>query len=116
MRPIPPILDPNMVAEGIVACARAPKREVTYSRAGRLIELVHTTLPSLWQRLLPPAFEAGNYDETAAAPTAGGVVEPQATPYGVHGGWRKWRGREMCRALGDSLRGLVRGFKRSSLP
>jgi len=113
-RPIPPILDPKTVAEGIVACARSPKHEVTYSRAGRLIELVHATLPSLWQRFLPPAFEEGNYAEMAAAPTAGGVLEPQPTPYAVYGGWRKQRKLEMWRALRDSLRGLVRGFRRSS--
>src|SRR5215212_2021964 len=57
-RPIPPLIDPATVAEGIIACARSPKREVTYSRAGRLIELGHSITPSLWQRFLPPAFEA----------------------------------------------------------
>lgn len=115
-RPIPPILDPRKVAEGIVACARSPKPEVTYSRAGRLIELAHATLPSLWQRFLPPAFEAGNYAETTVAANPGGVLEPGPTPYGVYGGWRKQRKREMWRALGASLRGLAGGFRRNSSP
>jgi len=115
-RPIPPILDPEKVAEGIVACARSPKPEVTYSRAGRLIELAHAALPSLWQRFLPPAFEAGNYAETAVPKNRGSVLEPQPIPYGVYGGWHKQRKREMWRALAASLRGLAGGFRRNSSP
>jgi NAD(P)-dependent dehydrogenase (short-subunit alcohol dehydrogenase family) len=115
-RPIPPILDPEKVAEGIVACARSPKPEVTYSRAGRLIEIAHATLPSLWQRFLPPAFEAGNYAETPRAPNPGGVLDPRPAPYAVRGGWRTRRKREMWRALGASLRGLAGGFRRNPSP
>ena len=111
-RPIPPVLDPETVAEGIIACARSPKREVTYSRAGRLIELAHTTTPSLWQRFLPPAFEAGNYGERTLAPTPGGVLEPVRDPYAIYGGWRHERRRELARALAAALRGLGRGLRR----
>ena len=110
-RPIPPILDPEKVAAGIIACARSPKREVTYSRAGRLIELAHSTLPSLWQRLLPPAFEAGNYAARDVPPSSGGVLDPQSSPYAVYGGWRSERKREMWRALRAALRGLRQGFR-----
>jgi hypothetical protein len=102
------------VAKGVVAWARSPKREVTYSRAGRLVELAHATLPSMWQRLLPPAFEAGNYAERTVLSNPGGVLEPQPTPYAVYGGWRKQRKREVWRALGASLSGLAGGFRRNS--
>jgi len=110
-RPIPPVLDPEAVAEGIVACARRPKREVTYSRAGRLLQLAHTTTPSLWDRFLPPAFEAGNYGEQDVEPGPGGVLEPVRDGYAVSGGWRSERKRELVRALAATLRGLGRGFR-----
>ena len=113
-RPIPPVLDPEIVAAGIIACARSPKREVTYSRTGRLVELVHATAPSLWQRFLPPAFEAGNYGEQRVEPTPGGVLEPVRDRYAVHGGWRAERKHELRRALAAALRGLGAGFKRRS--
>jgi len=111
-RPIPPVLDPGTVADGIIACARSPKREVTYSRAGRLVELAHATTPSLWQRFLPPAFEAGNYGEQRVDWTPGGVLEPVPDRYAVCGGWRKERKRESVRALASALRGLGSGFSR----
>src|SRR5215204_2312609 len=110
-RPIPPVLDPEAVAEGIVACARRPKREVTYSRAGRLLQLAHATTPSLWDRFLPPAFEAGNYGEQDVEPGPGGVLEPVRDGYAVSGGWRSERKRELVRALAATLRGLGRGFR-----
>jgi short-subunit dehydrogenase len=56
VRPIPPIVDPEEVARGIVRCAKSPKREVTYSRMGRLLELWHSLLPGAYHRFLPPAF------------------------------------------------------------
>jgi short-subunit dehydrogenase len=112
-RPIPPVLDPGTVAEGIVACARSPKREVTYSRAGRLVELAHATTPSLWERFLPPAFEAGNYGSQRMDLTPGGVLDPVPDRYAICGGWRGGRKRELARALAAALRGLARGFRRS---
>jgi short-subunit dehydrogenase len=111
-RPIPPVLDPGTVADGIIACARSPKPEVTYSRAGRLIELAHATTPSLWQRFLPPAFEAGNYGERPVDPTAGGVIEPLPEQYAVCAGWRNERKRELARALWAAVCGLMSGFRR----
>jgi short-subunit dehydrogenase len=115
-RPIPPVLDPAEVAAGIVACARSPKREVTYSRAGRVLELAYSVVPALWQRFLPSAFEAGNYSDRPAEANAGTVLEPQPGPYAVHGGWRSERKRETWRALGASLRGLAGGLKRGTGP
>lgn len=110
-RPIPPVLDPKRVAEGIVALARSPKREVTWARAGRLLELAHSIAPSLWQRFLPPAFEAGNYGEAAERPNPRAVLEPVPGRYAVYGGWRSQRKRELMRALWDALRGIRRGFR-----
>lgn len=54
VRPIPPVVDPEEVAHGILLCARSPKREVTYSRMGRLLEVAQSLLPGLYSRFLPP--------------------------------------------------------------
>jgi len=113
IRPVPPVVDPDEVARGIVACAREPKREVTYGRAGRLLELLQTAAPGLHSRVLPPAFEAGNYLDEPARPTAGAVVHPLAHGERIDGGWRAGRRADLARALlaaaGGAVRGLVRG-------
>jgi NAD(P)-dependent dehydrogenase (short-subunit alcohol dehydrogenase family) len=113
VRPVPPVVDPDEIAAGIVACARDPKREVTYGRAGRMLELLHSVAPGLHGRLLPPAFEAGNYGAQPAPPTPGAVLHPVASTEGADGGWRRERRRELGRAFlaaaGGLARGLVRG-------
>jgi hypothetical protein len=68
-------------------------------------------VPSLWERFLPPAFEAGNYGERSEAPNPGTVLEPQPAPYAVGGEWRGRRKREMWRAFGAALRGMGRGLR-----
>jgi len=108
-RPIPPLLDPETVANGIMRCAESPKREVTYSRMGRALELVHSVAPGLYSRFLPPAFEAGNYGERPMPPTTGSILEPTGGSHSTDGGWKQRRRRELFRALGSALRGLIRG-------
>lgn len=77
--------------------------------------MAHSGVPALWQRFLPPAFEAGNYSDRPAEANAGTVLEPQpGRPYAVHGDWRGERRRETWRALGASLRGLAGGLKRGA--
>ena len=53
VRPVPPVVDPWTVADGIVRCAADPKREVTYGRVARLLELVYAFAPALYQRFAP---------------------------------------------------------------
>jgi short-subunit dehydrogenase len=108
-RPIPPVIDPETVASGILRCAQSPKREVTYSRAGRLFEIVHSVAPSLYSRLLPPAFEAGNYGDRTIPPTAGAIFDPAQGDHAIEGGWKRHRRRELARALAAALRGVFRG-------
>jgi len=113
IRPIPPLLDPVEVAEGIVMCAQSPKREVTYGRVARLLEVVHALMPGLYQRFAPAAFAAGNYTEHPAERTPGAVLEPCRGEYAVSGGWRRGRRRTLVEALlaatGGAARGLWRG-------
>jgi hypothetical protein len=106
---VPPLFDPDEVAAGIIACARSPKREVTYGRAGRALELLHALAPGLHSRLLPPAFEAGNYGDEPAPATPGAVLHPVAGGEDVDGGWRRDRRRELARAFLAAAGGLVHG-------
>lgn len=58
VRPIPPVLDPDVVAAGIEACAEDPKLQVSYGLLGRALELLHAAAP-LYRRLAHPAFVDG---------------------------------------------------------
>jgi NAD(P)-dependent dehydrogenase (short-subunit alcohol dehydrogenase family) len=112
VRPVPPLFHPEEIAAGIVACARSPKREVTYGRVSRLLELTHSLAPGLYQRFAPAAFEAGNFTDRPAGSTAGNVLEPSGR-HRVSGGWRAGHRRPLADALlaaaGGALRGLLRG-------
>ena len=111
VRPIPPLVDPAEVAQGIVACARSPKREVTYGRAGKALELLHSLLPSLYERVLPATFEAGNYGSRPQPPSPGSVLAPTVDTYAIDGGWRRRR-RELAGALADAAAAGARALAR----
>ncbi|MFL5863630.1 MAG: hypothetical protein ACJ780_23130, partial [Solirubrobacteraceae bacterium] len=94
-RPIPPMLSAEEVGEGILRCARDPKREVTYRHLGRGVELLHSFLPRLYARVVPPAFSAGNYMSEPVPDGAGKCSSPRAPTTstvggaaGVAGSWR----------------------------
>jgi NAD(P)-dependent dehydrogenase (short-subunit alcohol dehydrogenase family) len=112
VRPVPPMVDPHEVARGIVRCARTPTREVTYKRAGRALELLHSFAPGLYGRILPAAFEAGNYGGRPMAPTAGQVLVAEPGDRRVDGAWRRRGRRELARALVATLKGAARGIRR----
>ncbi|HEX2103155.1 MAG TPA: SDR family NAD(P)-dependent oxidoreductase [Solirubrobacteraceae bacterium] len=112
VRPVPPLFDADEVAQGIVACARNPKREVTWGRAGRALELLHTFAPGLHGRLLPPAFERGNYAADPAPSTPGAVLHPRPDTERVDGGWLGERRGELVRAFAAAASGLLRGLVR----
>jgi hypothetical protein len=114
-RPIPPVVDPDTVARGIVRCAESPKPEVTYSRTGRALEFVHAAAPALYSRFLPPVFEAGNYADHPLAPTTGTVLDASAGPYSREGGWKRHRRRELVRAFTAAARGLAQGARRRGM-
>jgi NAD(P)-dependent dehydrogenase (short-subunit alcohol dehydrogenase family) len=88
VRPIPPLVDPDEVARGIVRCAQRPTREVTYSRAGRVLEVFHTLAPVLYARVLSPGFEAGNYQLRRARRSSGRVLSPVEDAHGGIAGTR----------------------------
>jgi NAD(P)-dependent dehydrogenase (short-subunit alcohol dehydrogenase family) len=110
VRPIPPVIDPHEVARGIVRCARSPKREVTYKRMGRALEVLHSLAPDAYERLIPAAFEAGNYTSRPTAMTPGQVIAAQPDDHAIDGGWRGRR-RVLVEALSDTVRGAARGLR-----
>jgi NAD(P)-dependent dehydrogenase (short-subunit alcohol dehydrogenase family) len=108
-RPVPPLLDPHEVACGIVRCAESPAREITYRRLGRTVELLHSLLPRLYQRTVPPAFAAGNYSKRPAPDLPGNVLAPTGR-HRISGEWRRGRRRELFRALLFSVLAGIRGL------
>lgn len=108
VRPIPPVLDPEEVARGIEACAENPGREVTYGRAGRLLEVLFAVAPPLYRRLAHGAFVRGTRGEAAADPAPGNTLASTG-PHSVEGGWRTRRRPVLRRALFGALAGMVSG-------
>jgi NAD(P)-dependent dehydrogenase (short-subunit alcohol dehydrogenase family) len=117
VRPIPPLIDPEEVARGIVSCARSPKREVTYGRLGRLLEVVHAVAPRIYDRVFAPGFATGSFAAAPAAPSPGNLLHPRPAAEAVHGGWKRSQRGELVRALaatiGGSARGLLRGARQA---
>ncbi|HEU5106233.1 MAG TPA: SDR family NAD(P)-dependent oxidoreductase [Solirubrobacterales bacterium] len=111
VRPIPPVLDVEEVAEGIELCAENPKREVNYGQSGRALEILHAAAPPLYRRLAHGAFVSGSFGSVPAAPAPGNVLESRG-PHAAEGGWHARRQRTLRRAFlaaaGAGLRGLFR--------
>jgi NAD(P)-dependent dehydrogenase (short-subunit alcohol dehydrogenase family) len=112
VRPIPPLVDPEDVAEGIVRCAHSPRREVTYHRAGRALELLHTFAPRLYSRVLPRGFQAGNYGRGHSLASGGRALASVSDPtaYAMRGGWKANHRGELARALLATLGGFAKGL------
>jgi hypothetical protein len=106
-----PVLDPEEVAHGIELCAENPKREVTYGRAGRGLEILYAVAPGLYRRIAHPAFVGGSWGQVRADPAPGNVLGSRG-PHRVGGNWRSRRrgvlGRAFLGAAGGALRGLYR--------
>jgi len=109
IRPIPPIIDPDVVAAGIEACAESPKREVNYGRAGKALELAYALSPTLYRRLAHGAFVRGSVAAARQEPTAGNVLRP-APPYRTEGRWREAGRPALRRALPAALAGSLAGL------
>jgi NAD(P)-dependent dehydrogenase (short-subunit alcohol dehydrogenase family) len=89
--PIPPLVTAEEVADGILACVRDPKREVTFGRAGRLVGVFHMVAPGLYLKLLPPFFERGTFGAKPRPPSPGNLYNPSEPYAQVDGGWERRR-------------------------
>jgi NAD(P)-dependent dehydrogenase (short-subunit alcohol dehydrogenase family) len=114
VRPIPPLFDPDEVAQGIVSCARSPRREVTYGRLGRLLEVLYATTPRLYDRVFAPGFAGGSFASAPAEPSRGNLLSPRPASERVYGGWRRSRRRELAGALAATVAGGLRGLLRGT--
>ena len=97
-RAIPPVLSSELVAEGIEACAESPRRQVSYGRAGRLLEVIHAAAPRLYCRFAHPAFIGGTFGAERRRPGPGNVLEPTGV-HAIEGGWRRARRGTLRRAF-----------------
>jgi NAD(P)-dependent dehydrogenase (short-subunit alcohol dehydrogenase family) len=97
IRPIPPVLSPDEVAEGIEACAEDPKKEVNYGRSGRLLEVLYALSPALYRRLAHRAFVRGTLSPAEVPPGPGNVLA-SGPPHTIDGGWRQRRRGTLRRA------------------
>jgi NAD(P)-dependent dehydrogenase (short-subunit alcohol dehydrogenase family) len=108
-RPIPPLLTAEEVADGILRCARDPQREVTYGYLGRAVESLHSLWPGIYERVVPPAFSAGNYAADATPDTSGNVLAARGS-HRVDGAWRRDHRRELLRAAVAAARAGIHGL------
>lgn len=111
VRPLPPLLDAEHVAEGIVRCAESPRPEVTFGRAGRALEVLYALAPRLFGQLTPSAFAEGSFASDAAEIGPGNLWKP--TPGPIVGGWKDDRRGVLIRAFLDAAgRGSRKGVRR----
>jgi short-subunit dehydrogenase len=108
LRPVPPLFEPGEIAEGIVACAETPKREVVYGRAGRSLEILYALAPRLYCRFAPAMFMRGTFADEPAEITSGNVLRPSGGR--PSGGWRGSRRGDLARAFGAALTGFALGM------
>jgi short-subunit dehydrogenase len=109
IRALPPVFSAEKVAEGIVACARSPKREVTYGRTGRALEILYAVLPELYCRVMPGVFMRGSFAQDAAAIEPGNVFTGCGGGRST-GGWRTWRKGDLRRGLLAATAGGILGI------
>lgn len=113
IRPVPPVLSPEKFAETIELCAESPRREVSYGRAGRLLEVLYAIAPPLYRRLAHHAFVRGTMPSEAVPPSAGNV-RASTGPYAIEGGWRLHRRPILRRAFLAAALGAAAGLAGAS--
>jgi hypothetical protein len=97
------------VAAGIVGCAERPRREVTFGRAGRALEILYSLSPALYRRFAHSAFVDGTIAPLPQGASAGNVLHPGAS-HVVKAGWKRHKRPVLRRALRDAIVGGVLGL------
>lgn len=108
VRAIPPVLSPEQVAEGIEACAEQPRRQISFGRAGRLLDVMHAAAPPLFRRFAYPAFVGGTFGARSQRHGSGNVLEPTGA-HAIEGGWRRARRATLRRAFLAAVVAALRG-------
>ncbi len=88
LRPVPPVLDPEEVAEGIVGLALRPRRAL-HLALQHALALPYTLAPEATGRMAGPLWEGFLLRSGPPAPLSDGTLfEPVAEGTGTRGGWR----------------------------
>jgi NADP-dependent 3-hydroxy acid dehydrogenase YdfG len=88
IRAMPPVYTPERVADAIVRCAAAPRREVLVGLAPRVFSLLQTFAPALYERIQPRMVETQHLSKQADADTEGNFQRP-LPPHAAVGGWKQ---------------------------
>jgi hypothetical protein len=83
---IPPLVTAEQVADGILACARDPKREVTFGTRRTLRRGIPHGGPGAVRKLLPPFFERGTFGAEPRPPSPGNLYRTSEPYAQVDGG------------------------------
>ncbi|MCC9168561.1 SDR family oxidoreductase [Pontibacter harenae] len=112
IQPIPPVYDPQLVADAMVKLALHPKESVTVGGSGYLMRLSYILFPSLTRRILTGIME--NYFSRAEpAPISdNSLFKPGVgSETGIEGGWRSPKDQRNFALTGVALvAGLAAGL------
>ncbi|MNK84320.1 Glucose 1-dehydrogenase [compost metagenome] len=87
LKPPPPIYDPHLVAEAMVACALCPRPSTTVGAAATLARIAHFLLPG-FPYLSGWLTRLGLQHSAQATSTSGNLFVPSNAQRQVEGGWR----------------------------
>jgi short-subunit dehydrogenase len=92
VKPVPPVYDPERIAEAIVGLAIRPRPEIAATPMARLAKLQHALAPETTERLLSWWVARELVQKRAAPPTTGALFEPMEDGAAISGGWRAQAG------------------------
>ena len=104
-----PIYSPTEVAAAIVACARRPRREVLVGAAPRMMAMMQTMTPGLFERMQPKLVEREHLGGHARARSSGNLFSTRE-PHQVDGGWRERKPVDPRPMLGAAAVASLVGF------
>ncbi|MCC9136949.1 SDR family oxidoreductase [Pontibacter silvestris] len=88
IKPIPPVYDPQRVAEAMVALATYPKEAVTVGGSANFLRFSYELLPGLTRRLMAGIMENYFHRAKTAPVSDNSLFEPSGSETGIEGGWR----------------------------
>jgi NAD(P)-dependent dehydrogenase (short-subunit alcohol dehydrogenase family) len=87
LKPPPPVYDPHLVAQAMVACAIRPRPSTTVGSAAIMARVAHFLTPG-FPRLSGWLTRLGLEHSPETATSSGNLFEPPTGQRGVEGGWR----------------------------
>jgi len=88
LKPPPPVYDPRLVAEAMVACALQPRKSTTVGRAATAARVAHWLVPGFAQMSgWLTRFALGRSPQASTSP--GNLFTPPTGQRRIEGGWRK---------------------------